>query len=295
MTSDVDKKAAEELRQRALLCVRRNELETALDLYDQALEAAGDEELRELITINKADVLIAMEQTTGEVQKLPAIVMRRRNPHHTFLAAYALTYKHRLQNDVKRGIFYAQIALDTALEANEALWELGAHNELGGLYEIDGDFAKAIASFDRALDLVSHVADPAEQNLSRGAALQNLGASTMLNGDVQAGLSLIHQALPLIVSPSSLAEAYIDLCYGYIEQDKLEDARHWGEMGLDLASENRQVRNAHYLLGEAAYKSGDLEVAEFHFGKLAKFYPNFRHLKHFLMAVDLRSMVNLKA
>ena len=112
--TDVDKKSAEELRQRALLCVRRNELETALDLYDQALEAAGDEELRELITINKADVLIAMEQTTGEVQKLPAIVMRRRNPHHTFLAAYALTYKHRLQNDVKRGIFYAQIALDTA-------------------------------------------------------------------------------------------------------------------------------------------------------------------------------------
>ena len=72
MTEAVDRKAAEELRQRALLCVRRNELETALDLYDQALEVAGDEELRELITINKADVLSAMEQTTGEVQKLPA-------------------------------------------------------------------------------------------------------------------------------------------------------------------------------------------------------------------------------
>jgi tetratricopeptide (TPR) repeat protein len=293
--SNTERKTAEELRQRALLCVRKNELEAALELYDEALAVAGDEELRELIVINKADVLIAMEQTTGEVQKLPAIVMRRRNPHHTFLAAYALTYKHRLQNDVKRGIFYAQIALDTALEANEPLWELGAYNELGGLYEIDGDFEKAMSSFSRALDLVGHVADAGEQKLSRGAALQNLGASTMLNGAVPEGLELIHTALPLIVSPSSLAEAYIDLCYGYIEMDKLEDARKWGEMGLDLASENRQVRNAHYLLGEAAYKSGNLEVAEFHFGKLAKFYPNFRHLKHLLMAVDLRSMVNLKA
>ena len=293
--SNTERNTAEELRQRALLCVRKNELEAALDLYDEALAAAVDEELRELIVINKADVLIAMEQTTGEVQKLPAIVMRRRNPHHTFLAAYALTYKHRLQNDVKRGIFYAQIALDTALEANEPLWELGAYNELGGLFEIDGDFEKAMSSFSRALDLVGHVADVAEQRLSRGAALQNLGASTMLNGSVQEGLELIHQALPLIVSPSSLAEAYIDLCYGYIEMDRLEEARKWGEMGLDLASENRQVRNAHYLLGEAAYKNGNLEVAEFHFGKLAKFYPNFRHLKNLLMAVDLRSMVNLKA
>ncbi|HUP44990.1 MAG TPA: hypothetical protein VM779_05710 [Thermoanaerobaculia bacterium] len=293
--SDLEEKRAEELRQKALLCVRRNEMETALELYDQAYAAAAGEELRELITINKADVLIAMEQTTGEVQKLPAIVMRRRNPHHTFLAAYALTYKHRLQNDVKRGIFYAQIALNTALEANEPLWELGAHNELGGLYEIDGDFASAIQSFERALDLVVHVSDPAERSLSRGAALQNLGASTMLDGRVEEGVARIHEALPLIVSPSSLAEAYIDLCYGSIEMERLEDAAAWGTKGLELASENRQIRNAHYLLGEAAYKSGHVEIAEFHFAQLAKFYPGFRHLKNLLMAVDLRSMVNLKA
>ena len=286
---------AEELRQRALLCVRKNELETALELYDAALAAASDEELRELITINKADVLIAMDQSTGEVQKLPAIVMRRRNPHHTFLAAYALTYKHRLQNDVKRGVFYAQIALDTALDAAEPLWQLGAWNELGSLYEIEGDFEKAISSFDCALELVSHVADPAEQQLSRGAALQNLGASRMLNGDAEGGLALIHQALPLIVSPTSLAEAYIDLCYGYVELGQLEEARRWGTMGLELASEHRQIRNAHYLLGEAAYKAGDLEMADFHYAKLAHFYPNFRHLKNLLMAVDLRAMVNLKA
>ncbi|HEX6177334.1 MAG TPA: tetratricopeptide repeat protein [Thermoanaerobaculia bacterium] len=287
--------SAEELRQQALLCVRRNELDRALALYDEALAIAENDELRELLTINKADVLIALEQTTGEVQKLPAIVMRRRNPHHTFLAAYALTYKHRLQNDVKRGIFYAQIALDTAVEASEPLWELGAHNELGSLYEIDGDFAKAITAFNQALQLVGHVADEQEQSLSRGAALQNLGASKMLNGEVPEGVALIHDALPLIVSPSSRAEAYIDLCYGYIELDRLEEARSWGEQGLELASENRQIRNAHYLLAEAAYKSGHLEVAEFHYDKLATFYPNFRHLKHLLMAVDLRSMVNLKA
>jgi tetratricopeptide (TPR) repeat protein len=74
----------------------------------------------------------------------------------------------------------------------------------------------------------------------------------------------------------------------------LERARHFGEAALELASEPRQIRNAHYLLGEVAYKSGDIELAEFHFDKLAAFYPDFRHLKTLLFAIDLRAMVNLK-
>ena len=43
---------------------------------------------------------------------------------------------------------------------------------------------------------------------------------------------------------------------------EFEKARSYGETGLELACEPRQVRNAHYLLGEAAYKSGDVEAAE---------------------------------
>ena len=50
----------------------------------------------------------------------------------------------------------------------------------------------------------------------------------------------------------------------------------------------------HYLLGEACYKSGDVEGADFHFSELSKFYPQFRNLKNLLYALDLRSMVNLK-
>ena len=50
----------------------------------------------------------------------------------------------------------------------------------------------------------------------------------------------------------------------------------------------------HYLLGEVAYKMGDISLAEFHFDKLAAFYPDFRHLKSLLFAIDLRSMVNIK-
>ena len=67
-----------------------------------------------------------------------------------------------------------------------------------------------------------------------------------------------------------------------------------GEAGLELATDPRQVRNAHYLLGEAAYKMNDTDAAEHHFEQLARFYPQFRNLKSLLYAIDLRGMVNLK-
>ena len=82
--------------------------------------------------------------------------------------------------------------------------------------------------------------------------------------------------------------------FGYLQLHDYQKAKHYGEIGLALAEEPRQVRNAHYLLGEAAYEAGDLETAEGHFDELTKFYPEFRNLKKLLFALDLRSMVNLR-
>ena len=72
------------------------------------------------------------------------------------------------------------------------------------------------------------------------------------------------------------------------------DVAAHGEAGLEGATDARQIRNAHYLLGEVAYKAGDSDLAHFHFDELSKFYPQFRNLKSLLFAIDLRSMVNLK-
>jgi len=97
-----------------------------------------------------------------------------------------------------------------------------------------------------------------------------------------------------IQTPHSKSDAFADLCYGYLDLEQYEKARGYGETSLELACEPRQVRNAHYLLGEAAYKMGDIDAAEEHFEQLARFYPQFRHLKSLLFAIDLRSMINLK-
>ena len=285
---------AEDLRRAALVRVRAGEVDEALQTYDAALELAEDEETRELITINKADAMIATERSGPEVQALPTIVMRRRNLRHVYLAAYALVFKYRMEKELKRAGFYGQLALQTAEEANEPLWKIGALNELGSIYDIDSKFEAAIQCGEQALSLIEQLENPEEHALVYSLALENLGASKLLNNEFEDGIALVEKALPSIASPMLKAEAYIDLCFGYLGLENLERAWHFGQAGLEVATESRQIRNAHYLLGEVAFKLGDIELAEFHFDKLAAFYPDFRHLKSLLFAIDLRSMVNLK-
>jgi tetratricopeptide (TPR) repeat protein len=285
---------SEELRRAALAKVRAGQLDEALTAYDAALAAADDEEIRELITINKADAMIAAERTGPEVQALPTIIMRRRNLRHVYLAAYALVFKYRTESEVSRAKFYAQLALQTAEEANEPLWKVGALNELGSICDMDSKFDQAIECSEQALALIEQLDNCEEHDFTYALTLENLGASKLLNNEFEQGIALVEKALPSILSPTHRAEAYIDLCFGYLALENLERARHFGEAGLELATESRQIRNAHYLLGEVAYKLGDIELAEEHFDKLAVFYPNFRHLKSLLFAIDLRSMVNLK-
>ncbi len=287
--------AAEELRQAALAKVRVGALEEALGLYDEAHTRAADDEARELITINKADALIALDRSGPEVTALPAILMRRRTPRNAFLAAYALLFKHRSAGEIKRAMFYGQIAHEIAVEADQILWKVATLNELGVAYEIDSQFEQAVECFEDAISTIAELDDPAEHELSYGLALENLGAAKLQMRRTVEGLDCIHRAMPSLQSPESIAEAHIDLCYGYIDLEKYADARHHGEAGLELATDARQTRNAHYLLGEACYKAGDIESAEYHFDELARFYPQFRNLKSLLFGIDLRSMLNLKS
>lgn len=284
----------ETLRQAALAKVRNEEYDEAIALYDEALTEATDDEARELLTINKADALIAIERGGPEVQQLPMILMRRRNHHHTFLAAYALMYKHRLQNESKRGIFYGQVALDAADAASEPMWKLGALNELGIIYEADSQFENAIDCFSQALALIDAVSDRDDQSFGRVAIVQNLAYSKLQVGQFEEAIAMIHGILDKIQVPSTVADSNLDLCYGYLELKDFVRARQYGEIGLANAAEQRQIRNAHYLLGEVAYKSGDLETADYHFEELARFYPQFRNLKSVLFSIDLRSMVNFR-
>jgi tetratricopeptide (TPR) repeat protein len=293
MTAMLDRlERIEELRQAGLAKVRENKLEDAIVLYDDALAIAIDEEVRELVTINKADAMIALGQAGPEVQELARVIMRRRSPKHVCLAAYALQYKHRIEGDLKRALFYGQLALRAADEAGDLAFKRAVLVELGNEYEMDSQIPRAIECFEEALDMLQ---DAGEMfNISRGYTLEDLGYCRLLAGETEKGLALIHDALNYMTDAIGTAEAYIDLCYGYLDMGDLDRALSYGERGLEIATDPRHIRNAHYLLGEVAHTLGNSEKASFHFDELARFYPEFKNLKSLLLAIDLRGMVNLK-
>jgi tetratricopeptide (TPR) repeat protein len=286
---------ADELRQEAVRKIRANELEAALPLLDEALTLSdSDDVLHELITITKAGALISLEQNGPEVQALPMIIMRRRNLRNLYLAAYNLGGKYEIERDFKKAHQYDRIALEAAEAAGEIGWKTEVLIALGNICVYDSRIDEAMALYAQALSLLEPTA---EQALRRGAATQNLGYCRLLKSETNEGIALILQAVELLEEAGAhgfLPECYIDLCYGYLDSNDLDRARFYGEKGLAEALETRQVRNAHFLLGEISYKQGDTPAADFHFEKLARFYPDFPHLKHLLHALDLRSMVNLK-
>ncbi|MBV8516354.1 MAG: tetratricopeptide repeat protein [Acidobacteria bacterium] len=285
---------AERLRQRGLALVRSEQYDDAITLYDEAMLVVESEELRELLTINKADAMIAIERDGAEVRALPGILMRRRNPHHTFYAAYALMFKHRLTRDVKRALFYGEIALEVAREMDNSMRVVQALNDLGVLYESDSQFARAVEVFEEASTLVSSIEDENDRRYAQAAVRANSAYSLMLLGRGDEGIAIVHS---VIDDPEGatipLGDCYLGLCFAYLERDQLDRAEYYGRLGLDAAADPRQTRNSLYLLGEVAYHRGDFAGAERWFSELARFYPNFPNLTQLLLAVDLRSMIHL--
>jgi len=285
----------EALRQAALAKVRENALEEALALFDEALALADDEAMTELLTINKAGVLIDLRREGPEIQRLPELVVRRRSPKHTFLAAMHLHAKLNLSRNFARARHYGRIALEVSEQLEERWWRVALVNDMGNACAVDSRIAEAIGHFR---EVVSELESLPEQALGCSIALASLGYCLMLEGDLEAGVDAVLRALEIARTVRSRADIVADcgiyLCYGYLEAGRFDDARTFGELGLEYANEPRHVRNAHYLLGEVARQTGDEERAETHFLQLAKLYPDFPNLLDVLRALDLRKIVNLK-
>ena len=69
----------EDLRREGLRLYYASSLDEALPYFDRALALDPDDETRDLLTIHKASVHVALQKSSPEVQALPAIIMRRRS------------------------------------------------------------------------------------------------------------------------------------------------------------------------------------------------------------------------
>lgn len=273
----------------------QGEVDAALDAYGRALATVESEEVRELITIRKAEALIAIDREGAEVSALPGIVMRRRSPRHVYLAAYTLLRRFSEANDRQRALFYGQIANTAAAELGEPLARANVLNGLGVTHVAESQFKDGIEKFDEALKIIATAPHDERVLALRPVVIGNLGGAKIVSGDTEDGIAMVETVIDDLNADDLIAEGCLDLCFGYVELEAYDIAEIHGQRGLDLAVTRRQVRNGHHLLGEICVRTNRYAEADRHFDVVAGFYPEFKNVKQLLVAVDLCSVVNWKA
>jgi tetratricopeptide (TPR) repeat protein len=270
------------------------EVDEATAAYDEALALAAKEETRELITIRKAEALIAVERDGPEVSALAAIVMRRRSSRHVYMASAVLLRRYSNLEDRRRAIFYGDIASTAVVDLDDPFARAALLNNLGVVLVEDSQFERAIRTFEDALDSIDAIPEHPHAAALRCSAMLNLGGAKIL-GDLYAeGIEIIETVILDVDDAEWRADALLDLGLGYLNLEDFPTAEELAREALSLASTRRQIRNGNHLLGEICTRTGRWEEADIHFDVVAGFYPGFKNLKQLLTTVDLCKIVNWK-
>ena len=277
-------------------------LDRALRLFESAEDEArrsGDRELCDRAFCNRCAVLAEMDRLHAVAGELKHVLMRARDPFTSWLAAYYTSQSFEIDGNLQRALAYARRAADLAGTCGRADALAASANQRGVLALKDAQFGEAAECFRTVLA----IDDEAEATDSIGQAItrDNLGYCLMCTGEPADGMELCATAATTIEDIGArqyLAEIYQDLCYGSLQLDRFADACEWGEKALAFAAEydhETVERNTLMLLADAAMDAGDDDVAGAYIDRLSAHYPDFRGMRTFFEAFNVRDVINLKA
>jgi tetratricopeptide (TPR) repeat protein len=292
--------AFEALRGLGTRAVEAGRLEEAVGHFEQALALArdgGETTLIDVSLCNRAAPLIELGRGEAELPRLREILMRSADLVGARMAAYNIARHYELTKNYKKALFYARVAHGRSELLGRRDWLASSHNQIGNTLLAESQVEPACAEYERALALM-----PEEPSPARVRILDNLGYCRTLQRRFREAFALLYESLGMV--RRVVAEGYevstrVDLCFAYLEVGRYSYARRHGERALALAEKQGDwdaVKNALYLLGEAANLSGDVDSARGHFVRLQReFFPAVAYLPDFLLAVDVRKLINLHA
>jgi tetratricopeptide (TPR) repeat protein len=290
----------EELRSQGARAVEAGRFDEAADLFERALIEArqhGDERQVDLALCNRAAVAIELGRGEGELPRLREILMRNGDPFNCRIAAYNIARYYELVKSYKKALFYARIARERSEALGRRDWLASSHNLIGNTLLAESLVEQACVEYERALELM-----PEEPSVAHAMIFDNLGYCRILQGRHQEGYSLLYRSLAAL-RPAGIdcyeATVRLDLCFAHLETGRYLHARRHGIKALRLAEAGGDavlIKNSLYLLGEVASLCGDPDGARSYFTRLQKgFFPDASYLPGFLLAVDVRNLVNLHA
>ncbi len=272
--------------------------EEALPLFESALEVAhstGDSILVDRAFCNRATVAIALQRVGNEISELRSILMRDQDAENSRLSAYHIAWYFMSQKAFKKALFYARIALDRSITLGRREWIASSHNRIGNILIAESYFEDACSEYEKALAL-SDTMSPAD----KARILDNIGYCRIIDKQYSEGFELLYRSLRTLRQVN--AECYLvhlDLCLAHLEVGRWRDAQSHGEVALARAQQLGRadvIKNCLYLLGQTASMSGaGKEAACAYFAQLQDYFPDAPFLTEFLLSIDVRKMINLKA
>ena len=291
----------EQLRSLGYQAAVDGRLEESEVLCSQALAWArdyGDQRDVDLATCNLAATLIELGRGTRELPRLREILMRNGDPVNCRLAAYNISRHYELIKDYKKSLFYARIALERAEALGRKDWIASTHNRIGNVLLAESYVDQAAERYELALVMMPE----GERSTRLAGILVNLGYCRCLQQRFGESYSLLYKSLEIVHECGSelcKVKPLIGLTFTHIETGRYAHALRRGRCALALAERHgtpTDMKNALYLLGEAAHLKGDVEEARCFFGRLQReYFPEETYLPGFLLTVDIRKLVNLHA
>lgn len=294
--------AAEAVRHEALVLLEKGEFPAALSAYDRALEAAraaNDPAFEDWIYVCRAAAAVEAGPADDVLVELKRVLLRSGSPATAVRAAHAAARFYELRRDFEKALFYNRIARRHAESLGDEAILAHCDNQSGMLLTVDSRFEDAAAVYRRALERTEGRGDVS--SIFRSVWRDNLGYCLIALDRFPEGLALVHEALDALEKEGARSYTVyplLDLCFGYLKSDRHEEARFFGESGLErvpLCGEPAVEKSFLYLLGEACHLAGDDDAARDYFDRLASLYPEFKNLRAYLEVFDFRNVINLRS
>lgn len=290
---------SERARETGLAHLNSGDFQHALESYDAALADARQTEdgrFVDWIYACRAAAAAELLPCDDELIELKRILLRAEDSQTAFRAAYTGARIYELRRDYEKAIFYNRIAREHAERTLDPKLANGASSQAGNLLTVKSRFEEAAEAYRRSLETVPSDAPPMWKAIDK----DNLGYCLLALDRIAEGLALVHEAFEVLEGCGEkelTVHPLMDLCFGYLKCDRFEEARYFGETGLErahLTNDTSVEKNLLYLVGEACHLAGDAPAAQEYFDKLAGHYPEFRNLRAYLDVFDFRNVINLR-
>jgi tetratricopeptide (TPR) repeat protein len=257
----------------------------------------ADEGMEDRARVFRIAVEMEMGMVQGQAATLQRVLLRSHDPEICFFAAYNTARCYDLERSYRKAAFYARQALRWSGPTGRTDCEAMAHNLIGNLHLVECEFESARTGYERALELM-----PEAPRIERALVLDNLGYCHLVLGELKDGFTQLYESLRMLSrldAQDLRPRPRLSLAFGYLEIGRFDYAARHAQTALEearRAGDETSIKNALYLLGQTYNLQGDESRARECFCELQRtFYPDNGAIPDFLLAIDVRRIIHLKA